>query len=90
MVWAILVTLLLTSVGWIIFFCVIEDTQSKRLAKANESLHEQMQKMRQQINIAVIRTPVCKCEKPATHKYEHHGQTFYACTTCLPSQLENV
>lgn len=89
--WAIVLTFLLTFVGTIVFAAYMMEKKEDWTKKENIALKEQIGNMRQQINIAVVRTPMCKCDKNiATHKYEHNGETHYACTSCLPSQLEKL
>lgn len=58
--------------------------------RQKQHYEQQIREIKQQINIAVVRTPNCLCGTPATHQFELEDKTYYACNTCLPNQLENA
>ncbi|MCC9641692.1 hypothetical protein LOC71_05350 [Rhodopirellula sp. JC740] len=58
--------------------------------RQKQHYEQQIREIKQQINIAVVRTPNCLCGTPATHQFELEDKTYFACNKCLPNQLENV
>ncbi|WP_417851112.1 hypothetical protein [Thalassoglobus sp.] len=60
------------------------------LEKQKQHYEQQIREIKQQINIAVIRTPNCLCGTPATQQFELEDKTYFACNKCLATQLENV
>ncbi|MBB02109.1 MAG: hypothetical protein CMJ47_05630 [Planctomyces sp.] len=60
------------------------------LEKQKQHYEQQIREIKQQINIAVVRTPNCLCGTPATHQFELQDKTYFACNKCLPNQLENA
>ena len=90
MFFPIFITFLLTTCLWITIFAHTCENQTENLQRRNEDLIKQMSKLKQQINISVVRTPNCDCGIPAPLKFDHEEKTYYACNSCLPKQLENV